>query len=105
MGGVGNWFVWSADGPLQLVGHNSSGHLDEASLERTIQSNGLRIAPPEYLLIHSARQSNKALASAISKRFEIDWAFVDEAVARDMDRWDPPETLLMQQVLRQVRKV
>ncbi len=101
-GGTGRWLIWAAEGSLLLAVSNSVGRLDEASFERTTQSNGLRIAPPEYLLVHSASQGNKALASAISKRFEIDWAFVDEAMAREWDHWEPV-ALTMQQVLRQVR--
>ncbi len=89
---------------MLLIGQSSSGYVVEASLERTLQSDGLRIAPPEYLLIHSAREGTNVLARAISERFKIDWAFLDEAMAREWDRWDPPVARMMRQVMRQVRK-
>jgi hypothetical protein len=90
------------DGIL-LSGHNPIGHGDNESLERTIVRNGMRIAPPEYLLVNAAREGDLILVRAISAKFDLDCKFIDEVLVLDRDRWNPPEWSRTADNLRGIR--
>jgi hypothetical protein len=88
---------------LILTGFEPSGHCDEESLKRATVRNGVRVAPPEHLLMSAAREGDHALLREITSKYAIDWKLIDEVFVVDRDRWDPPEWDRIAENLRPLR--